>query len=51
MIDHVERVVGHWQPGHKFLSMYKKLEELGDQVDVFDPTKMDKIGASAKALN
>jgi len=51
MIDQVERVVGQWKPGNKFLCMYKKLDELGDRVEEFDPAKMDQLAGSAKALN
>ena len=51
MVDQVERVVGHWQPGNKFLCMFKKLDELGDRVEDFDSAKMGQISNSAKALN
>ena len=44
-------MVGHWQPQNKFLCMYRKLDELGEQVEDLDSRTMDLIGNRAKELN
>ena len=50
-LDECERVIGHWQPSHKFLSLYSKLDELSDVIEELDSKTMDLIGNSAKQLN
>ena len=50
-LDECERVVGHWEPSKKFLSLYRKLDELSDVIEELDPKTMDLIGNSAKQLN
>lgn len=50
-LDACEAVVGHWQPQNKFLCMYRKLDELGEQVEALDSRTMDQIGSRAKELN
>lgn len=44
-------MVGHWQPQHKFLTLYQKLDELSDVIEELDSKTMDLIGNSAKQLN
>ena len=44
-------MIGAWDPMNKYLSLYRKLDELGDAVEDLDPKTMDIIGNSAKQLN
>lgn len=50
-LDRCEAVVGPWQPENKFLCLYRKLDELGGQVDDLDTQTMDRVGNRAKELN
>ena len=50
-LDKCEDVVGHWEPQNKFLCLYRKIEELGEQVDELDTRTMDRVGNRAKELN
>ena len=49
-LDQCESLVGLWQPKSKFLSIYRKLDELGDVIEELDTKQMDLIGNSAKQL-
>lgn len=50
-VDQCERVLGTWDPKNKYLSLYRKLDELGDNVEDLDTNTMNIIGNSAKQLN
>ena len=44
-------MIGHWDPKNRFVSLFSKLDELGDMIEVLDVKTLDMIGSSAKNFN